>query len=99
MSLRKEKERLLTSEQKYQKSTARMREIRNNTADGSSAALFTQMTEETTKNRYLFTEKLPKDILNKKHHIKTVQEVLETMRSYWSRIDYILRVCHPIGHT
>eukprot|EP00959_Pyramimonas_sp_CCMP1952_P323219 6763801-Pyramimonas_sp.AAC.2 len=52
IALRKEKERMATAEQKYQKSTARMREIRSNTADGSSAALFTQMSEDVNKNRY-----------------------------------------------
>eukprot|EP00976_Prorocentrum_cordatum_P067701 1178855-Prorocentrum_minimum.AAC.2 len=77
IALRKEKERMATAEQKYQKSTARMREIRSNTADGSSAALFTQMSEDVNKNRYLYNEKIPKDIQNKKARIMTVQKVLQ----------------------
>lgn len=50
-SLRKEREKLESAENRYQRANTRLREIRSSAADGSSAALLSQLMEETSSNR------------------------------------------------
>mmetsp|Transcript_38618 Transcript_38618/g.46742 ORF Transcript_38618/g.46742 Transcript_38618/m.46742 type:complete len:696 (+) Transcript_38618:167-2254(+) len=75
-SLRKEREKLDASENRYQRANTRLREIRNSAADGSSAALLAQLMEETSSNRYRVNEKLPKEMEKKQQRILTLQKVL-----------------------
>ncbi|KAK3240307.1 hypothetical protein CYMTET_49849 [Cymbomonas tetramitiformis] len=75
-SLRKEKERLELAENKYQRSAARLREIRASTADGSSSALLSQLVEETNSNRYRVQEKIPREMEKKQMRLQGIQKVL-----------------------
>jgi hypothetical protein len=76
-TLRKERERLVLTEDKYHKTRSRMQHMQATTRDGSAAAALAQLTDETVANRQRLHTALPAEIRRKQLKLNTLQKVRE----------------------